>query len=72
MENFDDDYLENQPHDNCPNCSRVYDDIDFDYQSCSKCGYDAEKKQLTPEIKSKPTNEDYMNGDADVLTGEWY
>lgn len=44
-EYYDDEYYENQPHENCPKCGRYYDDIDFDYQSCSKCGWnEAEQK----------------------------
>ncbi len=59
----------NQPHEDCPKCGRYYDDIDFDYQSCSKCGWDAEK-EIFGESR-EPTDEDFMNGDADLLTGQW-
>lgn len=71
MENEIDDYEENQiAYKNCYNCSRSLDDIDYDYQICSKCGWDADNKTFTK--KSKPTQKDYENGDADILTGEWY
>ena len=32
------DYEEKLP-DTCPNCSETYDEIDREYQICSKCGY---------------------------------
>lgn len=67
----DDDYCAGQPCDSCPSCQRSYDDIDFDYQSCSKCGWDAEKEKFNPSIKREPTDDDYMAGDADILTGRW-
>lgn len=66
---YDDEYYENQPHEDCPKCGRHYDDIDFDYQSCSKCGWDAEKETFGES--REPTDEDFMNGDADLLTGQW-
>ena len=67
---YDDEYYENQPHEYCPKCGRHYDDIDFDYQSCSKCGFDAEKETFGES--REPTDEDFMNGDADLLTGQWF
>lgn len=70
LEDYDDDYCENQPYESCPKCGRSYDDIDFDYQSCSKCGWDAEKETFGES--REPTDEDFMNGDADLLTGQWY
>lgn len=69
---YDDDFYENQPYENCPKCGREYDDIDFDYQCCSKCGWDAEKKKYVPSIRRYPDEDDYISGDADILTGEWY
>jgi len=69
MSDFDDEYMEQQPHEYCPNCGRTYDDIDFDYQTCSKCGWDSEKEEFTE--KAKPSSEDFENGDADILTGQW-
>lgn len=56
-------------HTDCPKCGRHYDDIDFDYQSCHKCGWDAEKETFEESIE--PTDEDFLNGDADILTGQW-
>jgi ribosomal protein L37E len=67
---FWDDFNENQPHENCPKCSRAYDHIDLDFQSCSKCGWDAENEKW--EKPTEPSEEDYLNGDADILTGRWY
>lgn len=43
MEDYDDEWYENQPLEYCPNCGMEYDDIDFDYQICSRCGHDAEE-----------------------------
>lgn len=71
-EYYDDDYYENQPIESCPCCGRYYNDIDFDFQCCSKCGYDAEKEKHNPNLIRKPTDKDFMNGDADILTQEWY
>lgn len=66
---FDDDYLEFSPFESCEKCGREYDDIDFDYQCCSKCGWDREEKKYTqPRM---PSDNDYLNGEADILTGEW-
>lgn len=66
---YDEEWEEMQPYEHCPKCGRDYDDIDFDYQSCSKCGWDeSEKKWTKPR---KPTNADYLAGDADILTGRW-
>lgn len=65
-----DDFDEDEGYSDCPNCGRPYDEIDYDYQSCSKCGLDADGKPTG--YKRKPTNSDYLNGDADILTGRWY
>lgn len=45
---FEKEYLEDYegPLENCPSCGREYDDIDFDYQICSRCKFDAEKKEF--------------------------
>jgi len=67
---FDDEYYENQLYESCPKCGRYYDDIGFDYQYCKACGWDAENEKWDKLIK--PTDEDYMAGDADILTGRWY
>lgn len=71
-DDYDQEFWDNQPCEDCPKCGRHYDDIDFDYQSCSKCGWDEEEKKYKSDIIIKPTNDDYMNGDADILTGRWY
>jgi len=65
MEDFD----EEQMRDYCPNCGRGYDEIDYNYQSCSKCGYDAENECYG--TTRMPSDEDYLNGEADILTGDW-
>ena len=69
MEVDNEDYDEGQPNEICSACSRHYDYIDFDYQSCSKCGWDDERKKWGK--RTEPTRENYLNGDADILTGQW-
>lgn len=69
-EEYDEEWEEMQPHEDCPKCGCTYDDIDFDYQHCSKCAWDADKKAFSGRAR-KPTDEDYLNGDADILTGQW-
>lgn len=66
---FHDYCLENKLHQSCPKCNRSYDDIDYDFQSCSKCGWDVEK-QCVGE-KREPLEADYVSGEADILTGRW-
>lgn len=68
-EDYDEEYWENQPNDTCPKCGRDYNDIDYDYQSCSKCGWDEENQKW--ETPMEPTDADYECGDADLLTGRW-
>jgi len=67
---MDDEYYENPPYESCPKCGRSYNHIDFDYQYCSKCGWDAEEEKWGDA--SEPEQSDYDNGDADILTGRWY
>lgn len=45
---FESEYLDDYEGmlENCPCCGREYDDIDFDYQICSLCKFDAEKKEF--------------------------
>ena len=71
-EDYYDDYLENESYEDCPNCSRTYSHIDYDFQSCSKCGWDAEKEIFSKDALIDPDEDDFMNGDADILTGRWY
>ena len=71
MEEYE-DYREDEPCTSCPQCQRSYDDIDYDFQCCTKCGWDAELKKFTPEAKREPSEGEYLSGDADVLTGQWY
>lgn len=68
---IDDDYNDDEGLLSCPKCGRDYDDIDYDFQACSKCGWDSEKNQYKNRIVRRPNNTDYMNGDADILTGDW-
>ena len=68
--NYDDEHYEEEPNKECEKCGRNYDNIDFEYQCCSKCGWDADKQKWGE--KREPTDEDYMNGEADILTGRWY
>ncbi len=69
--NYEDyeDY-EDECYSACPKCGRSYDEIDYEYQICKACGWDAEKNTFSEKIE--PTAQDYMNGDADILTGQWY
>lgn len=69
-EDRDREWEEMQPLEICPKCGRDYDDIGFDYQYCKACGWDAEKNEFGKSIE--PTEDDYLNGDADILTGRWY
>lgn len=69
-EYYDEEYWEEQPCESCPKCGRDYNHIDYDYQSCSKCGWDDENKKW--EKPMEPTDDDYLSGDADILTGRWY
>ena len=69
-EDYEDDYLENGLRENCSNCGRPYDEIDFDYQSCSKCGWDDENQCWG--FSREPTEEEYLNGEADILTGDFF
>lgn len=55
----------------CPNCGKSYDDIDFDFQACSKCGWDAADNKFRPNIIRLPSEKDYLNGDADIKTGDF-
>lgn len=64
------DYEEEVAYRDCPKCSRNYNEVDYEYQCCSKCGWDAEKEDWTKAIE--PQESDYMSGDADILTGRWY
>ncbi len=66
---FDDEYYEGEPNQDCEKCGRSYNDIDFDFQFCSKCGWDADKKKWGEKIE--PTDDDFMAGEADILTGQW-
>lgn len=34
------DLIENFPNESCPRCGNDYDDADFDFQICSRCGFD--------------------------------
>lgn len=61
---------ENLGYSNCPKCGRHYDEIDHEYQSCSKCGWDAENNK--PTKAREPQESDYLSGEADLLTGRWY
>ena len=66
----EDENGEEAAYHDCPKCGRSYDEIDYEYQSCSKCGWD-EENQKWGETR-EPSDEDYMNGDADILTGRWW
>ena len=43
-EEFEDEEFEDEDrnmYDSCPNCGRAYDEIDFEYQICHFCKFDA-------------------------------
>ena len=63
---YDWEWEDMQPHESCPQCGRDYDDIGFDYQYCKVCGWDIEKQKFCGTVE--PTQADYDNGDADILT----
>lgn len=69
VEDFDLD--ENEGYHDCPKCNRSYDEVDYDYQFCSKCGWDAVNGKYS-KGKRKPTNSDYMSGEADILTERFW
>jgi len=64
------DEIEEFGYTECPKCGRHYDKIDAEYQSCSKCGWDAENNKWGE--KREPDESDFLNGEADILTGRWY
>lgn len=66
MDFYDD---EDPTCESCPKCLRQFDEVDYDYQTCSKCGWDIENKVWTKP--RKPTDADFLAGEADVLTGRW-
>ncbi len=66
---YDEEYMEGQPYESCPKCGRSYDDIDFDFQSCSKCGWDNESESYGET--REPEDENYIMGEADLMTGRW-
>lgn len=69
-EEYYDDYDDENCADiECPKCGRDYDEIDYGYQICSKCGWDSNKEKWTKP--REPSEMDYLNGDADILTGRW-
>lgn len=37
-------------YDTCPNCDSVYDEIDYEYQICSDCGYNSNAR---PPVRHK-------------------
>lgn len=67
------DYCDDdEPLQCCPKCDRWYDDIDSDFQTCSKCGWDANENRYEKSARREPNEDDYMSGEADILTGFWY
>lgn len=56
-------------YETCPKCGRDYDEVGYEYQYCKKCGYDAELGKFGDAIE--PTEDDYLAGEADILTGLW-
>ena len=69
-DDYDDEYYECQPLESCPKCGRSYDEIGHLLQYCKACGWDAENEKWEKPIK--PTDADFMAGEADILTGRWF
>lgn len=67
---YDEEYYEGEPNENCEKCGRTYDHFGYDYQYCKACGWDAENQKWDKPIK--PTDADYLAGEADILTGRWW
>ena len=42
---MDEEYLNNEPYQFCPNCGRGYDELDCEFQFCSFCRYDADEEK---------------------------
>ena len=55
-EDFYDDEI--RVDDVCPNCRREYDEIDYDYQICSKCGFNNNKSISLTEWNKTETQND--------------
>lgn len=67
---YDEEYYEGEPDDNCEKCGRTYDDIDYNFQTCRACGWDAENQKWNKP--REPNDADYLAGEADILTGSWW
>lgn len=70
MEDLYEDYEENTLE-SCPRCDLTFDEIDFEFQACSKCGYDCEKGSVDHSSIRNPTSADIDYGDYDLLNGRW-
>lgn len=50
QERIEDDFWEDDEdfdlYTSCPNCGEDYDEIDYEYQICSLCKYNANNQQL--------------------------
>lgn len=44
-QDWDREWEESQPYEFCPKCNHEYDEVDFDYQICSRCRWDAEQEK---------------------------
>lgn len=44
---WDDDFVDKSGDEDCPNCGKEYDEIDYDFQICHYCGFinNKDKKQ---------------------------
>lgn len=43
-EDCDEEFEDKKLFESCPNCHREYDEIDYEYQICHRCKFDANKK----------------------------
>ena len=71
MEDYFDDFIYDEMalYDDCPKCGRHYDEVCYSLQYCKVCGWDAENGKF--EQPAKPKQSDFLNGEADILTGRW-
>lgn len=56
----------------CPACNNEYNDIDIDYQICSRCGFDATEQKFRPgNRRTRLTPNSRYGIDPDVKLDDW-
>jgi len=43
FDDYEDDLIDNSEYENCPDCEKWFDEIDYDFQICSRCNWDGSK-----------------------------